>query len=121
MSGDEQEKKIDFSVDKNNLYREAFVTDLKVASIRKLIPIKPDGTEDAGRTAIFVGHTQLMSPEGPVPLHAPLAANNFEEAIDAFPEAMKKAMSEMVERLDKMRQQKQTQQEGDSRNTVNDK
>jgi len=117
MSGDEQERKIDFSVDKKNLYREEFVTDLKVVSIRKLIPIKSDGTEDESRTAIFVGHTQLMSPKGPVPLHAPLTANNLEEAIDAFPEAMKRAMSEMVERLDKMQQQKQTQQGDDSKAT----
>ena len=31
---------IDFTVDQSNLYREEGITDLKVASIRRLIPIK---------------------------------------------------------------------------------
>ena len=46
MNEKAQEKKIDFSIDKNNLHREEAITDLKVGSIRRLIPIKPDGTED---------------------------------------------------------------------------
>ena len=37
MSNGEQGQKIDFTVDKNNLYREESITDIKVASIRRLI------------------------------------------------------------------------------------
>ena len=80
----------------------------------KLIPIKPDGAEDKSRTAIFLGHTQLMFPQGPVPLQAPLEADNLEQAMDAFPEAMKQALSEMAERIRKMQQQQQMQQRNDS-------
>ena len=37
---------IDFSVDRSNLYKEESFTDLKIANIRRLIPVKPDGSED---------------------------------------------------------------------------
>lgn len=108
----EHPKQIDFNVDKENLYREEGYTDLKVASIRKLIPIKPDGSKDSSRTEIFIGNTQLMSPEGPLPLQTMISANNFEEALEAFPAAMKKAMDEMIENVRKMQQEKK---EDDSR------
>ena len=107
---------IDFTVDKNNLYREENILDLKTASIRCLTPIKPDGTIDEGREKIFVGHTQLMSPQGPVPLNAPLKASTLEEAMDNFSEAMQHAMAEMVEKIKKMQQeQKQANQKEESR------
>jgi hypothetical protein len=104
---------IEFTVKKDNLYREDSITDLNVASIRRLIPIKPDGTDDKSRTIVFVGHTQLMSPQGPVPIQARLQANNIEEAINEFPGAMKQALAEMVEKIKKVQQQQQ--QEDDSR------
>ena len=92
MSETEQAGKIDFTVDTNNLYREEAITDLKVASIRRLVPVNADGTEDKSRTPLFMGHTQLMSPEGPVPIQSKLEANNLEEAISLFPEAMERRL-----------------------------
>jgi hypothetical protein len=106
---------IDFSVDTSNLYREEGYTDMKVASIRKLVPIKADGSDDPTRTPVFIGNTQLMTPEGPLPIQSALAANNFEEALEAFPETMKKAMAEVIEQVRRMQQQQQQQQEEDSR------
>ena len=107
---------IDFTVDSNNLYREESITDLKVASIRRLIPIKPDGTEDRSRTPVFIGQTQLMSPDGPLPIQSKLIANNFEEAIAEFPNAMQKALAEVIQKLKQMQQeQHQRQKKDDSR------
>ena len=106
---------IDFTVDTKNLYREESITDLKVASIRRLVPINLDGTEDKSRTTIFIGQTQLMSPDGPLPIQAELAANNFEEAVAEFPSAMKKALSEVIEKLKQMQQQQQQKKQDDSR------
>jgi hypothetical protein len=114
MNGDGQAQHIDFTVDKNNLYKEESITDLKVAAIRRLVPVTPDGTKDKSRTPIFIGTTQLMSPEGPVPLQAPLEANTLGEAMDAFPGAMQIALSEMLEKIKKMQQQK-TEKKDDSR------
>ena len=116
MSEGEREQHIDFTVDKNNLYREESLTDLKVASIRKLIPIKSDGTEDKSRTPLFFGHTQLMSPQGPVPIQAPLQANNFTEAIEEFPKAMKEALANVIENIKRLQEEEQAKkQQDDSR------
>ena len=110
------ENQIDFTVEKNNLYREENILDLKSASIRCLTPIKPDGTTDESREMIYVGNTQLMSPQGPVPLHAPLKATSLEEAMDSFPAAMQHAMEEMIESVKKMQQeQEQAKPQEDSR------
>ena len=98
---------IDFAVEKNNLYREENIIDLKAASIQCLTPIKPDGTIDESREKIFVGNTQLMSPQGPVPLHAPLKASTLEEAMENFPESMQRAMAEMIENIKKMQQEQE--------------
>lgn len=112
MNDADQGQQIDFTVDKKNLYREEAITDLKVASIRKLVPILPDGTEDKSRAPMFMGHTQLMSPQGPVPIQSPLAGNNLEEAMAVFPEAMKKALEEVVESVKKMQEEQMRQQQG---------
>ena len=111
MSNPGQANQIDFTVDKNNLYREESYTDLKVASIRRLVPVNLDGTEDTGRTPIFVGHTQLMSQEGPLPIQAKLSAATLEEALKEFPSSMEKALAEMVEKIKQMQAQQQKQQQ----------
>jgi len=115
MNGKEQGETIDFAIDRNNLHREESITDLKVGSIRRLVPVNLDGTEDKSRTAIFIGHTQLMSPEGPVPIQAALTANNLEEAMDVFPNAMQKALTDMVQKIQKIQQEQQTQKKDESR------
>ena len=107
---------INFTFDKDNLYREESVTDLKMGSIRSLIPIKTDNTRDESRETIFVGHTQLRSPEGMVPIQARLQAANLEEAMEKFPEAMKQALDAMVEEAKKMQQEQgRPRQQEDSR------
>jgi len=105
MSDGGQEQNIDFTMNKDNLYREESVTDLKAGSIRRLVPIKSNGTNDPSRTPIFVGHAELMSEEGPLPIQSRLSANTLEEAMDAFPETMNRALVEIIERVRKMQQQ----------------
>ena len=104
------QEKINFTVDKDNLYREESITDLKVAAIRKLVPIKLDGSNDEGRPTIFVGNSQLMSPEGPIPLQAKLEVETLTEALEAFPKAMETAMAEMVEQIKEMQRQQEDNQ-----------
>ena len=115
MSNGGKTADINFTVDKDNLFREESITDLKVASIRRLIPVNADGTEDRTRSAKYLGHTQLMSPEGPLPLHAELKADNIQEAIDAFPAAMQRALAEVVQQLEKMRREQPKPSKDDSR------
>ncbi len=106
---------IDFTVDQNNLYREEAITDLKVASIRRLVPIMPDGSDDPSRAPLFMGHSQLMTPEGPLPLQARLPANNLSEAYAVFPKAMQQALSETIKQLEEMYRQADEKKKDDSR------
>ena len=91
------EKLSDVKMDMANLYREEAYTDLKTGGIRKLVPVKLDGTEDTSRPPMFSGHTQLMSPHGPLPLQGAIAAKNLGEAVLKFPQAMEDAMNKMIE------------------------
>ena len=105
MSDLGNQRDIDFTVDKSNLYREESITDLKAAVIRRLVPVRPDGSEDPSRTPFFVGTTQLMTPEGPLPIQARLMANTLAEAFEEFPGAMQQALQEVVAQIQEMRQQ----------------
>ena len=104
---------IDFNLDAQNLYREESYTDLKAGAIRRLVPVKTDGSVDKARTEIFVGTTQLLTPEGPLPVQARLMVNNLQEALEAFPEAMRQATHEMIVQLEEM--QKKYKNQEDSR------
>ncbi len=106
----------DFVVDKDNLYREESVTDLKIATIRQLIPVKLDGSEDSSRETIFLGSTQLGTPQGPIPMQAELEATTLEEAMEQFPKAMEVETQKVVENLKRMQQmQEQQKSASDSR------
>lgn len=93
----EPEKLSDVKMDTANLYREESYTDLKTGGIRKLVPVMLDGSEDPSRDAIYSGHTQLMSPHGPLPLQGTIDAKTFAEAVEKFPQAMEDAMNRMIE------------------------
>jgi hypothetical protein len=95
MPSNKQQYAIDFTVDRSNLYREESITDVKVAAIRRLTPIKPDGSEDKNREPIFMGQTQLLTPSGPLMLQSLLEAKTFEEAMDKFPVAMQREMEKV--------------------------
>jgi len=115
MNNSGQSNEVDFTVDKDNLYKEESITDLKIASIRRLIPIKADGADDPGRTPVYVGHTQLMSQQGPIPIQANLTATRLEDAIKEFPGAMKQALDEVIEKIKQIQQQQVQQQRDRSR------
>ena len=54
----------EIEVDLENLYLEEVFTDLKVATIRRLSPVKVDGSQDETRPVLFHAQTQLMSQMG---------------------------------------------------------
>ncbi len=110
-----KQEKLEFNVDTDNLYREDAITDLKVASIRRMIPVDADGRDDSSRSPLFFGHTQIITPQGPLPLQAKLMANNLDEAIAVFPAAMEKEMAQMVQQIRKMQEEEQKKQHDDSR------
>jgi hypothetical protein len=95
----------DVKVDKSNLYKEESFTDLKVATIRRLSPIREDGSPDTTRPVLFTGETTLMSDRGPLPIQAPIEAKDLNEAMDKFPEAVQGAVERLVEQAREMQRQ----------------
>ena len=101
-----EKPKINLNVDRDNLYREDSVTDVKVAAIRRLTPIKADGSDDDSRDPMFMGQTQLMSPSGPILLQSLLEARTLEEAMDKFPDAMQKEVDKAMAQAEKNHKKK---------------
>jgi hypothetical protein len=95
-------QKIDFVLNPDDLYREESIIDLKVGAIKCLVPVKQNGADDNSRKTMYFAHTQVMSPQGPVPLQAKLKATTLEEAVEQFPKAMRLSMEAMVERARRM-------------------
>lgn len=95
----------EMNADTENLYREESFTDLKVAQIRRLTPVKSDGSEDNSRPTIFIGETQLMSQRGPLPIHAPIEASDLADAFAKFPDAINAAVERMIEEAKEMQRQ----------------
>lgn len=93
------------NVDVSNLYREEVFTDLKVASLRRLTPIKPDGSPDPARKPLFLGQTHVMTRGGPMPLEFELDASTLEEAAAKFPQAVQDAVNQMIEEARRMQRE----------------
>jgi hypothetical protein len=108
MNSADEINAIELHVDQDNLYLEETFTDLDMASIRRLTPVKPNGIKDKSRKPIFVGHTQLMTPQGAFPIQSQLEAKSLKEAMENFPEAMKISIEKMLENLKQMQQKEES-------------
>ena len=105
MSSPERKPVSDIKVNVSNLYREEVFTDLTVATIRRLLPVKADGSLDTSRPSVFVGETTVMSGAGTVPIQCPLEAKTIEEAIAKFPEAINSAVQELIAEVRRIQRQ----------------
>ena len=111
MSESDQPERIDpkspaeIKLDRKNLYREEVITDLRVGSIQRLVPIKPDGKRDEAREILYVGQTQIMSQAGAIPVSARIEALDLEDALRKFPQAMQKAVENLVEEVNRLRRE----------------
>ena len=101
----EQKPLSEINVDTENLYREETFTDLQVATLRRLTPVKSDGTPDDSRPVLFMGETQLMSARGLLPVSCSIEATTLEEAIAKFPDAVNETVERMVEQAREMQRQ----------------
>ena len=66
MAQDQQLPEI--KLDASQLYREEIFTDRKAGTLRRLVPVRSDGSEDASRPVLYSGQTQLLTPAGVLPL-----------------------------------------------------
>ncbi len=91
------EEKLEF--DSANLYREESYTDLRMGSIRRLVPVSVDGEADPSRATRFQGQAAMMTPAGQLPLNFEIEAEDLAGAIAAFPEAVNAEASRVLEEL----------------------
>lgn len=89
------QEKIRFN--QNNLFQEEIFTDLRTAQIHRFTPLKPNGEMDKSRKILFIGHTQIMTQQGPFPIQFPIEAKNLQQAMDKLPEALEAALEKIAE------------------------
>ncbi|MGB5992601.1 MAG: cytoplasmic protein [Desulfobacterales bacterium] len=99
---------LDLSVKQDNLYLEESFSDLDMTSIRRLTPVKPNGLKDKSRKQIFVGHLNVMTPQGPIPIQTPIDAGNLKDAMEMYPGAMKIALRKMLKEVEKLEEKQES-------------
>ena len=105
----EQEGK-EIQMDAANLYREESYTDLKAGSLRKLVPVKADGTDDPARQPIYTVATQVMTPGGVLPLSGEVeGAKSLADAVAGFPATIKQAIADLREEMAAMQRERSSQ------------
>ena len=105
----EQEGK-EIQMDAANLYREESYTDLKAGSLRKLVPVKADGTDDPARQPIYTVATQVMTPGGVLPLSGEVEeAKSLADAVAGFPATIKQAIADLREEMAAMQRERSSQ------------
>jgi hypothetical protein len=95
-------------INQQNLYREEVFTDMRVATVRQMIPVKPNGEPDRNRKILFFGQTQLVTEHGPLPIQFPIESRNLHEALEKFPEFMEKFVEKMIEEAKEMQREEQS-------------
>jgi len=91
--------------DRNNLYLEEVITDLRVGTIRRLTPLDADGNRDLGRPMLFFAQAQIMSQMGPLPVSGKIDATNLKDAIDKYPQAVQTGIEALMEEAREMQRQ----------------
>ena len=101
----EQQQLPEIKLDPTQLYREEMFTDRKAGTLRRLTPVKSDGSDDTSRPVLFSGQTQLLTPMGVLPLAFELDATSIDDACAKFPDAVKVAIEQAIEEAREMRRE----------------
>lgn len=92
-------------LDSGQLYREETYTDRRMGTLRKLLPVHADGSDDPARPVIWEGSTSLLTPAGTLPLSFEIEAGTFSEALERYPEAAREALERTMEELRELRRE----------------
>lgn len=105
MAPKQESRQLEAKIDSTALYREESFTDRKVGSIRRLIPVTADGSPDGARRVLYVGHTQILTTMGTLPLSFEIDAKSLSEAIERFPAAANLAFEQTIREYEELRRQ----------------
>ncbi len=87
------------------LYREDVFTDQRVGTVRRLMPVTSDGSDDPSRPVLFIGQATVMTPMGSLPLSFELNASTLSEAVERFGAAAQLAIEDAARELQELRRQ----------------
>jgi hypothetical protein len=87
------------------LYREDVFTDQRVGTVRRLVPVRADGSDDASRPVLFIGQATVMTPMGSLPLSFELDATDLAGAVARFGAAAQQAIEDAARELQELRRQ----------------
>jgi hypothetical protein len=104
-----EERNGDPSMDAAGMYLEEVFTDRKVGGIRRLTPVKSDGTVDASRPVLFLGQAEIMTNMGPVPINFEIEGDTLDQAVAGFAPAATAAIERTVQQIQEMRRQAASQ------------
>ena len=96
-------------MERDRLYLEEVITDLAAGTIRRMTPIKADGSPDESRETLYLGQAQVLSAMGPLPIQFELEADNLEEAIEMFGPEAEKAVRRMLDELRELQREQASQ------------
>ena len=95
----------EMGMDAASLYREEIYTDRTAATLRVMVPVKTDGSNDTSRETLYLGEAQIMTNVGPLPVSFEIDAANLAEAVAHYGEAAKAGIERAVRELQEMRRQ----------------
>ncbi len=95
----------ELNLDPAALYLEETFTDRRIGTIRRLTPVKGDGSPDPARDVGYVGETQVMTPMGTLPIVFEIDAGSLAEAAKQFGPLAKEAIERTVQELQELRRQ----------------
>jgi hypothetical protein len=98
-------KSTELKLDPDKLYLEEVLTDRRIGTLRRLTPVKRDGTPDATRAVSYVGETQILTPAGSIPIAFEIEAASVGEAAEKFGALAKEAIDRTVRELQELRRQ----------------
>ena len=93
----------DIKLDPASLYLEEVFTDRRIGTIRRMTPVKGDGSRDPKREIAYLGETQVMSTVGALPISFEIDAVTLEEAAQKFGPAAKEAIERTMKELQELR------------------
>src|SRR5690242_11129097 len=105
MATDPGTRSLEAGMDETSLYREEIYTDRRIGTLRVLLPVKVDGTDDTTRPTVYQGEAQLMTNVGPLPISFDIDATSLADAVSKYGEATKAGVERAMRELQEMRRQ----------------
>jgi hypothetical protein len=104
-----EDRNQDPQMDAEGLYQEENFTDRRVGAIRRLSPVRADGSADPSRPVLYIGQAEIMTNMGPVPISFEIEGQTLADAVIGFAPAAQVAIERTVQQIQDMRRQQASQ------------